>query len=352
MAFYILQFLFLFVFSFSYSYSKDKYFSIIFKFLSFFIIFIPAAIRYNIGTDYSNYVQIFNNLKFGHEIQQEYGWKFLNLFVISNKLSVQWIFIISSFITYIWLFYTDKKSTWIVLLIYYLYLYTYSFNAVRNAISITLFWYSYMCLLREKKIRGFVFILIGSLFHVSAFLYIPLYFMMCFVPIKRNTTIILGVVFYVLFARLNFAGILLNSFLLKETKFAVYSTHSKYAEEVIISTGLGVTLRLLYTFLLYILCDKAKCKKEESYAISWLFLALIIADSLAIQIFIFRRLLDCFYIAYIAMFYCLLKKSNNVYTQLGKLFCFIYVFVFVFLAGLYRNSNEIIPYMTILRGFF
>lgn len=347
MYFYISLFIIFSIFSFCYANTRDKYMALMLKIMCFLTIFIPAAIRFNIGTDYSNYVSIFNRIKQGSEIIQEIGWEWINQLVFKTKLDVQWIFVISSFLTYIMLFKTNKKDSCIVLIIYFLYLYTFSYNGVRNAISISFFWYSYICLTKNQKLRGFVFILIGSLFHSSGLIYLPLYFCMCFIPVSKKTTIYLGIICFIVFVKLNMATRILESSILGNFRYAAYLSRADDIAAVKIGSGLGILLRYFVTFLLYVLCDEKKCSKNEFRGMSWLFLALVATDSLSIQIFIFRRLVMIFYVAYMAMFMIVFRKTNNGIVQLGRFFCLFYVLIFVFYAGLVNGQNEVIPYKSI-----
>lgn len=351
MTFYVLLLILLFTASFCYSNAKNKYVAMDMKFLCFLLLFIPAAVRLNIGTDYGSYVRIFNRVRTGHEIYQEFGWMLLNLFVARTRLHYQWIFGISSFLTYIFLFFTKKKDAWIVLLVYFLYLYTTSYNAVRNAISITMFWYAYCCLCSEKRMRGLVFILLATQFHTSAYLYIPIYLAMCFVRMNKRTTLCVAVVGYILFARLHMAQHIMESPAFVMFRYAHYVTSAEYNTSANINSGLGILLRHFCLFLAYCLCDEKRCPQKEFSSISILFLSLFFTDILSTQIFIFYRLRDCFTVAYMAIFSCLFRyRSRNTFYEAGKMFCLAFASVVFFVLGLFKNINEIVPYTSILGG--
>lgn len=337
--------------SFCYSNTRNKYLAVELKFLCFLLLFIPAAVRLNIGSDYQSYVSIFNRVCAGREIYQEFGWMLINLFVARVKLHHQWVFVISSFLTYVFLFFTKKKDAWIVLVVYFLYLYTTSYNAVRNAISIAMFWYSCCCLWKGKRLRGFVFVLLSTLFHSSAYLYIPVYIAMCFVRMNKWVTICIAVIGYILFARLHFAQRILESPVFAMFSYAHYATSAKGSAAVKINSGLGMLLRHFYLFLMYCLCDEKRCPQKEFSSISVLFLLLLFTDVLSTQIFIFYRLRDCFIVAYMAMFSCLFRyRSCNAFYEVGKIFCLVYAIVLIFVLGLLKNINEIVPYTSILGG--
>ena len=348
MFFYIYLCLFVFILSFSYTKCKNPYLALDIKILIFLFLFIPAALRFGIGTDYVNYVHIFNTFKNTNEIQQEFGWKLINQFVLLNNLPVHFIFVIASFLTYFALFWTDKKSFWIVFFIYFLYLYTTSYNAVRNAISITFFWASYTCLLKGKKIKGFLLILLGSLFHSSALVYIPVYLLMCFLRLSKKKTLIIAVIGYILLARLRLAEHIMDSTFLQGLRYAAYISRKEYNTASSIGSGFGILLRQFFLFLLYALCDESKSDKKEFNAVSVLFLFLLFSDILMVQIVIFSRLLTIFYVAYMACFrHIFIYKSKNAYIEVMKWGCLAYSIVFVFLWGLATNQNEVIPYTSI-----
>ena len=136
MYFYFLQSVF-FIFSlYMYSKAKESYGALCLKIFSFMIIFLPAALRFNIGTDYQNYVDIFDSILLNENVTTEVGWRLLNKVCIFFHLPKQFLFIISSFIIYILVFKITKKNYIILLITFYLYLYTASFNIIRNCICL------------------------------------------------------------------------------------------------------------------------------------------------------------------------------------------------------------------------
>ena len=351
MAVYIFIAIFVLITSFCYSHGRDKYLAADMKLLCFLFLFIPAAIRLNIGSDYKSYVRIFYHLKNGIAWDTEIGWNILNKCVAGANLHHQWIFVLASLITYTCILATKKKDAWIAVVIYVFYLYTTSYNAVRNGISIALFWYSYTCICKQKKLQGFLVVLLATFFHSSAYLYIPVYLAMCFVKLHKKTTLVLGVIIYILFMYLRFAQIVLNSPLLGMTRYQKYMVSMVYNATTQRNSGLGVMLRHFYLFFLYWLCDEKQCVNREFSAMSILFLMLLGTDVLATQMFAFYRLRDCFVIGYMAMFIVVFRnKSRNAISLLGKCFVFFYAGVLLFCWGLLKNVNEVVPYTSILGG--
>lgn len=345
MFFYVLLALLIFITSFCYSFGQNKYFALNMKILCFLLLFIPAALRMNIGTDYVNYLKIFQKLKATGYIKQEIGWKILNLFVYKTDLHYQYIFVISSFLIYLGIIKTDKKDFWIATFVYFLYLYATSYNAVRNAISIALFWYSYVCLLRNKKVIGYVYILIGAMFHSSALLYLPIYFFMGRIKFSKKTTLLIALVMYILIRYFHIADYIMNSSIMEALRYAKYLSNAMYNSSTDYNSGLGILIRHCYIFFIYCLIDEKKCGKVEFSAISILFLAILVSDTLMTQIYIFYRLKDCFLVAYMAIFACLFRyRSRNAIIKISKFCALMYPVLFIFLHNLKNNYNEIIPY--------
>lgn len=347
MSFYIILFIFVISFSFMYSHSKDLSVRVVLKTMVFLLLFLPAAIRYDIGTDYKNYVSLYQRILSGQEIKQEIGWKILNNFVILSDLGIQWIFIISSFLIYLFLFNAPKKTFFICISIFYLYLYTFSYTGLRNAISISLFIFAYFEMIKEKHINSILCLMLACLFHGSAYLYIPVYLLMRFVKLNKKTTLIIGIVIYLLMARINFVDLIFNSSLFQDSKYFVYVLREDYNRVSSTTSGMGVFLRIFHMFLLYALCEENENNKFEFSSMSWLFIFLLISDLLSVRIYIFTRLLNCFYIAYIAMYKMVFSKRTNGIRTIAKYGCLLYTFYFNFYIPLTRNDNGIIPFTTI-----
>ncbi|HHX79161.1 MAG TPA: hypothetical protein GX695_05370 [Acholeplasmataceae bacterium] len=129
--------------SYLYSRSKDSNASAIFCILTFFFLFIPAALRYNIGTDYKNYVAIFNKILYTQKASQEPGFLLLNQTIQKVGLGSQWVFISVSFLTYFFLFKSiEKKDFYLAIPIYILVIYGMSYSAIRQALVMSMSMYA------------------------------------------------------------------------------------------------------------------------------------------------------------------------------------------------------------------
>lgn len=334
------------LFSFCCSFSKNKYLTMDFRLLVFIFLFLPAALRYGIGTDYFNYISIYNEVNRNVKTNQEYVWILINKFIIENNLGIQAIFVISSFLSYFFVFILDKKSLWLIVPTYFIFYYTFSYNCIRNAISIG-FVICCLNLLINKRVRtSFIYLLIACTFHSSAFIYVPIYFLIFLFPTNKKMIFFFGIIIYFLFSYIDFLKIFFNSSLFLKSKYSVYYSveHNLQVKQNI---GIGILLRNIFLFLVYGLCKQDKEKNIEFRIISIMFLCLLVANQFVVKIYIFHRLLSCLYIGYLFILNYLIKQKDNFVINSIKIFCCLYFFIFEFIFPLLRNDNGILPYTAI-----
>src|SRR5690554_3177511 len=96
MIFYISQFILVSFFAYIHSYHKNERFSVTAKWICLLLLFIPSALRYNIGTDYVNYKSIFNVIQKTGQNRNEIAWVYLNKLIIALKLPFQYVIAIAS----------------------------------------------------------------------------------------------------------------------------------------------------------------------------------------------------------------------------------------------------------------
>lgn len=159
-------------------------------FLSFLVLFIPAAVRYRIGIDYSyTYAPTFNwihNSEYssitGALIQyNEVGFTWLNKVVAYFTADAQWLFVVTAFISLIFVYKSIKdQSISIPLSIFMLILGSYylaSYNFIRQCIAIAIFAYSLKFIEQKKPAKYFVCAILAVTMHTVAIVYIPFYFL-------------------------------------------------------------------------------------------------------------------------------------------------------------------------------
>lgn len=344
MYFYLFLFLFICLFSFSFQKCKKSINGISLRLMTFILFFLPAAIRYGIGTDYFNYIDVYNQIYFGRNVIQEFSWKILNSLVIGLNLGEQFVFVLSSFLIYFFLLTIERKYYFVVVSLYFVFYYSYSFNCIRNAIAISLIICSYLYLIRGKYWYTLITLLLACFFHTSSYLYIPIFCLMRYVKLQKRFVIIASIVILIAFS-FDIISIIFNSSFFKGSKYSVYY-NVKYYLNTNLNSGIGVIFRIFILFLIYCLCDEKSNVRVFSY-ISYFFVVLLISILVATKVYILHRFLSCFYVGYIAIFLYLYEQKSGLYKKILIFICLLYIIGFELLLPLARNDNGIIPYITI-----
>lgn len=136
------------------------------------------GLRDGVGTDYENYVDIYNSYNFYLELGFQYIVNTLN----DRHLPVWSMFLSIAALTYFFIFATIYKndnirkygSTLLLLLC------TFSFicNGIRQALAISIFFFASRFIMNRQWYLYFIFVLLASLFHASILICLPLYFLL------------------------------------------------------------------------------------------------------------------------------------------------------------------------------
>jgi hypothetical protein len=310
--------------------------------ICFALLFCPSAFRFGIGTDYFNYYSIFGKIKLGKIITQEPGWYLLNLFIIRIGLNFQWVIILSSFFTIYYIFKTPKKDFFVVVVLFFCLYYLDSYNATRQALAMSICWYSYLCYIKSKKIKSYIYILIAITFHYSAivFLIVTVVFDFFYISKKKNFTILIIILF--IFSN-SFQNVLF--WLISFTPYSIYIKNIIYFNQRAGGFGNVWSILIRYFILLW-MCfsvNKSKCAKGEYSSIQILTVSLLFFDILGVSLFMFQRIRMFFFISYIALMRVLIRNNgfeNKLKNSLFIVFFILYYFVLKLITG----ANAIIPY--------
>ena len=160
---------------------KSLYLFLCFLFFCFF-----STLRYpKLGTDTYAYLIMFNeianiNLNWDFSLTDEFGYTLINKIISSIIFNYQFfLFIISSFILYSFLRFIYKYSAnvWFSLLLFVFagYLDT-CMSLIRFCIALSIILYSYKYVQERKLFKFIVLIFIASLFHISSWVALIIYF--------------------------------------------------------------------------------------------------------------------------------------------------------------------------------
>lgn len=165
------------------SISLNSLISNIFLWLSMLPFLYVAASRYEVGTDYSVYekLQIPMLLKgVDYKLQFEYLYQYLIRLGVSLG-NTQWVFILTHLVLliFLWLclknFSTDLRMS--IFIFMFGAFYNTSLNIMRQFIAIAIFLYAIKFIIDRNLIKYIIMIAIGFLFHKTAIIFLPLYWL-------------------------------------------------------------------------------------------------------------------------------------------------------------------------------
>lgn len=148
-------------------------------FVPFLCLFFLSCLRWERGTDWNSYLSLFEEAHNAfYLLAFEPGFYYLNLFVKINTDNYTILLMVEAFIIYALHFYVIKRysiSPMVSVLIWFgFYMGSIFFVRFHIALAITLF--SFIYIMDRKFWKFLICIFIATLFHRTAFLFIPAYF--------------------------------------------------------------------------------------------------------------------------------------------------------------------------------
>jgi transmembrane protein EpsG len=248
-----------------FAYLADAFKSDYYLKLSFFIIFIFLALRYEYGNDYISYMDLFykiDHLDIGSHI--EVGWQLLCLlfkpfgfFVMVAALALIQCVVYYGFIKK----YVPSRYYSLAL---FLYLFTPTCflilsSAMRQSVSVMIFVFAIRYIYEKDIIRYFISIIIAMMFHASAIVLFPVYFLGVFnVMINRTVAVLLFIIYPLMYLVLQYLQIHLG-----EVVSLYFRDYEMYldAEMSSFGTGLGFIFNL---FVLSLIITKHGLQNKEN----------------------------------------------------------------------------------------
>lgn len=329
--------------------SGKKSLEFAFKIMMFSIPFLVMGFRYGIGQDYFyTYVPVFQRIKLsGTYAGVELGYVFLNKLVLFFTKDYLGIFILTSalFCGFIY------KAIWnnskdVVLSEYILFtscFYFYAMNVVRQSIVIAIFIFS-LKYIKEKKLGKYIItILLASLIHKIAFIFIPIYFI---ADLKIDLRKIILLVCTVIIGTTIINNIIVK--IVSGTKYENYIT-GKYvvSENSMISPFINAATLLLCLYY------KKKDRKQgiedkELNLLTNIHIVALLSSLLLGSFPLASRIFLNFYHVQLITIPLLLQKEKR--KQMRMLMYILYVIgfgtIFAYSVG-YKNGNKVLPYRTI-----
>ncbi len=312
-------------------------------FMSLFPLWFINIFRANIvGTDHLAVGNQYSKIVL-HQSMSGYNWFWLPLSTFCKVIgfifgpNYFWFYLVlgTLFVIYLYKFIINNCQNKVASLFLFIVfgLYLQSFNQTRQVLALVIILYSMKYLNGHNKFKYFFSILCASVFHESALIFLPLYFIKNInINSKKSKYMYLIATIIILF----FNTIIIR--IISFTKYYIYFS-SQYNIEKVSSTIINLFVRiLLLIFCIYNL-DKEKIQKRDLYNFSYhMVIICTLLQLLAIKFYFFARITTYFYAFYIYLLpICInnfLKKfdpnKRTIFFILITLILFMYFFVYYF----------------------
>lgn len=153
-------------------------------------LWLVMGLRYRIGTDYRAYEEIFRQaaLYNSNTYNMEWGYYYLNRIGVAITHNEQIIFFLSGLLIILFLFKGIEKSNgsmyYGILAFMGLGNYFYAMNLQRQYIAIMIMFYALHFLEKKQTKKYLVCVIAAAFFHISAIIWIPVYFAVNYLPTK------------------------------------------------------------------------------------------------------------------------------------------------------------------------
>lgn len=159
--------------------NNDKKILLVLLSLLFALVF---GLRYNVGVDYLSYLEQYNTGYIDNDISSdEFGFRWLNSLLHFINMPYPVAFISYAFIQFYFIVkgLRDKELLPFVIIFYFLTTYIFfSFNGIRQSMAFSIIFFSLQFIKEKKIIKYILWIVIAALFHKSAIIFLPLYFIL------------------------------------------------------------------------------------------------------------------------------------------------------------------------------
>jgi hypothetical protein len=296
--------------------------------IAFLLVFVPSAIRYDVGVDFFSYISIYENLEYRSDLEK--GFYFINWILKSINAHPQWSIVTFAFIFTAIAFYGfPKKNRWLIFLAFILTMWFFSFNGIRQAIAVAFSVWAVKLFLNNKIIQFTLVMIVAGLFHQSAWLVIPIGYI-ALVPLPKFfqnyliPILMIGFIGFVYFKANILFGVfeqVLNT--IGMIKYANYFSNITHFVGNHSGTNLGILIILLFC-LYFISISKYIIFQGSQYRLLIYFVfGYAVSTVLAVQIVIFSRMQITFIIGIIYAIYVL--WDMQIYRKLNKLIALLYI---------------------------
>jgi hypothetical protein len=313
---------------------------------TFFIIFLFSALRFDVGYDYSMYYELIEgNIKYFEDQINRIEYLPRKIIFLSSFLGFsQLFFIISSFIITFFFYKAikenslDPKLSTLIFICFPIFFYM-SLSVVRQYIAIAMIFYGFRFIKERKILHFFCLVLLAMLFHKSAIIALPLYFLYGNFYINKKIIVFIYI---------------LSFFSSKFLVFFVTLLSERYAIYINGIGGQGGNLILIFFQLIGLLLLpivynlKDKEDKEFNFYVLCYYVGLFIWASLSRYGHAGIRG-SLYFICFTIVLIPQLKNKIKEYYLIRQsmlIVCFVFFFFNLYLGSKHRVKDANLPYKT------
>lgn len=292
---------------------KRKY-NLMFLFIAGISLILFSGLRYKVGTDYYQYSEIYTF--YGNDpinwFGKEVGFDILNKVLYKISTNPQFFFLITSIFINLGVVIFIKKYSINLPMSMYFYITNFTYyltmNGVRQYIASVILALGFKYVLNKDFKKYIIVILLASLFHISAFLMIPLYFISITDFKSIGNKIFMGVI--------AFAFLFYQTFINIIFKFLENSPYAHYQSEFAnLGDGANILRLVIWALpIILILLKKEKLKElfgeNASIVFNFCFYGMCFM-ALAYRHKYFARLTMYFDIYYLLLFPMIIRLFNK-----------------------------------------
>lgn len=154
-------------------------------FPSIFLILFSSIRSYTVGTDSISYTEAYrleyDPYYYGFNSNIEYGYQLFDYFILNFFSDYFWLFLFFSIIVVCLYMITIKRISINYLVSVFVFItfgfYTFFFNGLRQGVAMAICFFGLPYLIEKRIIPYFLVVLTASMFHVSALVMVPMYFL-------------------------------------------------------------------------------------------------------------------------------------------------------------------------------
>lgn len=313
-------------------------------FIIIIMLILIAGLRDGIGTDFNMYKSFY--FYTGQQAAAKVEWGFLELIRIVQKIFGERYFLfftLCSAITIIPIYNIIKKKSNFPIVSLFLFVglgfYTMSFNMVRQCISIAIMFYATQYIEERSLPKYILFVGLASLFHITAVVMLPMYFIVNRDIDKRTLKLV--------FIMSLFSGVIFNpifNYIVNNVpQYHIYKTYDNTV------AGIGTYLvNLIYLLIIYFVISNKKSLVKNKFENICLNLSIISVPMIALSLknTLFARMIYYFFIPISIPFANVAGFFKIEYTQ--KVFDYVLLIVlFVIYILNIISFNGVYPYISI-----